>query len=133
VFDLQIGANDDNKVRVDLPEISTFTLGLIGVDLVKYPQEAIEVFDRAISGVTDFRTQAGSMQNRLEHAVDANAKTAEAELGAYSAIVDLDYFKEMTAMTKGQILVSSSGAMTAQANTIRENILNLLESLGTSG
>lgn len=133
VFDLQVGANDDNKVRVDLPEISTLSLNLIGVDVAKYPEEAIRLFDAAISLVTAFRTQAGSMQNRLEHTIDANAKTAEAELGAYSSIVDLDFFKEMTSMTKGQILVSSSGAMTAQANTIRENILTLLNSLGTPG
>jgi len=133
VFDLQIGANDDNKVRVDLPEISTLTLNLIGLDVVRYPEEALRLFDAAINAVSDFRAQAGSMQNRLEHAVDANAKTAEAELGAYSHIMDLDFFKEMTSMTRGQILVSSSGAMSAQANTIRENILALLNGLGTPG
>ena len=48
---------------------------------------------------------------------------------AKSAIVDTDYAQATSNLSKAQILQQASTAMVAQANTIPQNILTLLQKL----
>lgn len=126
---LLIGANETDTLRFTMPEVTSLNLNLIGVDVVSRAQEAIGLFDTAINILSSSRGDLGSLQNRLEHAMAANAVIRQEEQASLSRIVDLDYAQEMTTVAKHQILVSSSSAMLAQANTLRQNVLLLLDGL----
>ncbi len=126
---LQIGANAYETVRLLIPQVSTMTLNLLGINLVKRADEAIERFGTAIETMSSIRSYLGSMHNRLEHAIETNGQSSEAQLSGYSRIVDLDIAREMTTLTKQQVLLSSSAAMLAQANTMRQHVMWLLKEL----
>lgn len=126
---LQVGANDSDTFGFDVPEVTTMTLGLMGVDVVNHSDQAISSFNGAINVVSGARTTLGSAGQRLERITSVNASSAEEEQRSSSRLVDLDLARAMTSLTRNQILVSSSGAMMAQANTVRHHVMALLNAL----
>lgn len=130
--DLQIGTAAADKLRLEIPEVSTYSLNLLGIDLVNRPSEALELFSQALQGINATRTELGSLSNRLEHVLSSNGVSIENEQNSLSRIVDADYAKELSSMAKDQILVSSSGAMVAYSNTLREHVIQLLGGMGST-
>ncbi len=132
-FTFQVGANAGETVRVEIPEVTRLSLGLVGVDLVNRPGEAITMFSTAVETLSSYRNQLGAVTNRLELAVTGNNSKAEMQLGSYSRIIDVDFAQELTHLTRGQILVQSSSAVLAQANTMRQHVMWLLKDLPFRG
>jgi len=126
---LLVGANESDTMTFSMPEVTSLSLDLIGVDVVSRSQQAIGLFNAAINMLSNSRGELGSLQNRLEHVLASNALIRQEEQSSLSRIVDLDFAQEMTTVAKHQILVSSSSAMLAQANSIRQNVLMLLDGL----
>lgn len=129
---LQVGANASDRLTFALPVVSTSALDLVGIDLVSSPETAITRFSQAISAVTSSRAVLGSVSNRLDHMINANQVIAQSEQASFSRIVDADMAREVTTLARNQILVSSSGAVLAQANAIRQNVSWLLNGLSQS-
>lgn len=125
-FQFQVGANEGEVIQLDLPEITTANLNLIGVDLVDDAQGAISRLDRAINQVSSARGKLGGVTNRLEHALNANSSGRENQQASFSLMVDLDIAKEMANLTRSQILVSAAEAASAHANSLREHVMALL-------
>jgi flagellin len=130
-FVLQVGSKQGDTLSFEIPVISTMTLGLIGVDVVKAAEKAVTNFSTAIQIVTGARTAMGAVQNRLDHIITNNNQVMIAGQASYTRIRDLDFASEMTELTRNQILVSSSGAMLAQANTARQNVMWLLSGVSS--
>lgn len=133
VLHLQVGANAHQMLRVLIPEVSTWSLNLIGINLVTRPQSAITVFDAAIDQLSQTRAYLGAVTNRLEHIMRSNGESGEAQMAGYSRIMHLDVAHELTNMTRHQILVSSSAAVLAQSNTVRQHVMWLLKDLRPPG
>ena len=88
---------------------------------------AITSVDAAIATISATRSDLGSYQSRFESVV-ANAQTAAENLSASrSRIMDADFAAETAQLTKSQILQQSGIAMLAQANSIPQNVLALLQ------
>jgi flagellin len=66
------------------------------------------------------------VQNRLAHNVSNSANTQSNIADAMSRIVDVDFAKETSQMTKNQVLQQTGSAMLAQANQIPQIALSLL-------
>jgi flagellin len=130
-FILQVGANTGDTLKFELPTITAFTLNLLGLDYVNKAPEALERISKALTVVNTARTTVGSVNNRLEHTLTSNSQTSESLQSSYSRIRDLDYARAVSDLTRQQILVSSSGAMLAQANTVRQNVKWLLNGLSS--
>lgn len=129
VITLQVGPNVDDEIEVVLPQISTFNLGLLGLDLVDKATEAITLVQQAIGKVSTARSQLGSVSNRLEHTLAVNGHMAEAQQSSASRIADLDFAFETTSLARDQILVSSASMVLSQANTMRQHVMWLLRGL----
>ncbi|HVP18774.1 MAG TPA: flagellin, partial [Spirochaetia bacterium] len=67
----------------------------------------------------------GAYQNRLDYAMKGLAVGAENLQAAESLIRDTDMASQMVEFVKDQILVQSSTAMLAQANTKPQTVLQL--------
>lgn len=126
---LQIGANKNQTLEVNIPEVNPKTLGIENINVIsaKGAQEAITKLDDAISKVSEIRAKLGAYQNRLEYSI-SNLETASLNMDeALSRIEDTDMAKEMTKYTQQNILNQAGTSMLAQANERPQTILSLLQ------
>ena len=86
----------------------------------------ISVVDTAISNVSTKRAQIGSLQNRLESAIQSLAIKDQNTSAAESGIRDVDIAQESASLTKEQILQQASAALLAQANQAPQIALKLI-------
>jgi flagellin len=85
--------------------------------------------DAALQSVATIGAQLGAYQNRFQAAVSGLNTDASNLSAARSQIQDTDYAAATSALSKAQILQQAGTAMVAQANTIPQNILTLLQRL----
>ena len=88
---------------------------------------AIDQIDNAINKVSMVRATFGAAQNRLEHKIDNLNVSIENLTSAESEIRDTDMPTEMMNFTKMQILAQASQSMLAQANSLPQSVLSLLQ------
>jgi flagellin len=128
---LQIGDTSDtwNQMRVSISDMHTTAMGIDGVSVStqEAAATAISVIKDAINYVSSTRGTLGATQNRLEHTSNNLSVMTENIQDAESTIRDTDIADEMTAYTKNQILVQSAQAMLAQANSVPQGVLQLLQ------
>ena len=124
----QIGANEGERMGIDLGNMSAASLGVNNVLVTDHQaaSRSISIVDNALGRVSEQRGTLGAFQNRLEHTIN-NLRTASTNLtAAESRIRDVDMASEMINFTKYQILMQASNAMLAQANQLPQMVLSLL-------
>jgi len=151
-----IGANTDQTMLVDFPNISAEALGLtvnlrangavyngkdplldgseapdyrmhMSIRTQKDAERGITIVDEAIRKVSYARSKLGAYQNSLEKTVDYLGISHENMSSSESRIRDADMAAEMSTLTKNQILLQSGTAMLAQANQRPQMILQLIQ------
>ncbi|MBB6063083.1 flagellin [Thermosipho japonicus] len=126
----QIGANEGANMVGGIDAVDSKNLGLITslIDVTSQDgaERVISLIDAAIDKVSGIRSKLGAMQNRLEHTIANLGVSSENLTSSESRIRDADMAKQMMFFTKQQILIQSGMAMLAQANTLPQNILQLL-------
>jgi flagellin len=90
---------------------------------------ALTAIDAAIQQVASSGAQLGAYQNRFQATITGLNTSATNLSAARSGIQDTDYAAATAQLAKAQILQQASTAMVAQANTIPQNILTLLQKL----
>src|SRR5215469_9202445 len=85
--------------------------------------------DAALQQVAATGAQLGAYQNRFQAAISGLTTDSTNLQSARSQIQDTDYAAATSQLSKAQILQQASTAMVAQANTIPQNILTLLQKL----
>jgi flagellin len=91
-------------------------------------ENALGTLDNAINRVNEIRGDLGAIQNRLDYTINNLSSISNATEGARGRIVDADYAKETSALTKQQILSQAATSMLAQANQSKQSVLALLQS-----
>ncbi len=128
---LQIGdsTKSDQQVSLSIGNMSTAGLKIsdVSVATASDAKTAIDTIQNAINTVSTTRADLGALQNRLEHTVNNLGTTSENLTSAESRIRDVDMAKEMMDMTKNQVLSQAAQSMLAQANTMPQNVLKLLQ------
>ena len=87
----------------------------------------ITKIDKAIKAVSAQRADLGAAQNRLEHTINNLGTTQENLSEANSRIRDVDMAQEMMSFTKSNILSLAATSMLAQANSMPNSVLSLLQ------
>ncbi|HHW45589.1 MAG TPA: flagellin [Clostridiales bacterium] len=127
----QIGANgvDNQQVTLSVGDMSSKGIGVDGISVATQEEAAAAIakIDEAINIVSGTRADLGALQNRLEHTVNNLGTTSENLTSAESRIRDVDMAKEMMELTKNNILAQASQVMLAQANTLPQGVLQLLQ------
>jgi flagellin len=128
---LQIGdtAKSYNQLDVNVEDMHTSALGIKNIDISTQDgaTAAIDVIKAAINKVSSTRGTLGAVQNRLEHTQNNLSVMTENIQDAESTIRDTDIAEEMMSYTKNNILVQSAQAMLAQANSVPQGVLQLLQ------
>jgi flagellin len=101
----------------------------LDVTSVNTSNTALTAIDAAIQQVASSGAQLGAYQNRFQATITGLNTSATNLSAARSGIQDTDYAAATAQLAKAQILQQASTAMVAQANTIPQNILTLLQKL----
>jgi flagellin len=99
------------------------------VNTVASSNAALTSIDQALQAVAATGAQLGAYQNRFQAAITGLHTTETNLSAARSGIQDTDFAAATSALSRAQILHQASTAMVAQANTIPQNILTLLQKL----
>jgi flagellin len=90
-------------------------------------QYAVNWIDHGLNMVNDTRATFGALQNRFESTIRNLQDSVEATEASRSRIRDADFAAETAAMTRAQILQQAGVSMLAQANSVPQNVLSLLQ------
>ena len=110
--------------------LATFTAsdeGKAAAATVSVENNPITKIDEAIRAVSAQRADLGAAQNRLEHTINNLGTTQENLSEANSRIRDVDMAQEMMSFTKSNILSQAATSMLAQANSMPNSVLSLLQ------
>lgn len=130
-FSMAIGfkSGTGNTLSMNLNDLTIASLGLssVNVSTSANATSALANIDNAISAVATARAEYGSLQNRFEATIANLQITSENLTAAESRIRDADIAYETSLFTKNQILVQTGISVLAQANTIPQQALALLQ------
>jgi flagellin len=102
--------------KLDVTSVDNSNLTLISID-------------NALQQLATSSADLGAYQNRFQAAITGLNTDSTNLTSAKSSIVDADYAQATSNLSKAQILQQAGTAMVAQANTIPQNILTLLQKL----
>ncbi|MBF0500392.1 MAG: hypothetical protein HQM09_09675 [Candidatus Riflebacteria bacterium] len=125
----QIGADQGQAMKVAFADMSAESLDVSNLDMtsIKGATEALGKLNIAIDKVSAERSKLGAFQNRLEYSIN-NLRSTNTNLTAAEArIRDTDMAAEMIEFTRNQVVSQAGNAMLAQANTIPQQVLQLLK------
>ena len=127
---LQVGANEGQKIEFSIEEMTANALGVSGlskkVSSHDDATEAITTVQKALDKVTAQRSSLGATQNRLEYTISNADNTAENLTTAESRIRDVDIAEEMVTYSKNSILQQAAQSMLAQAKQSTQGVLSLI-------
>jgi flagellin-like hook-associated protein FlgL len=128
-LNLQIGANPGQRIEARIGEVTRSALGLEDVLLVDrdVAEEALTKIDYAVDYVNSQRARMGAYINRLNTTISILDITQENLTASESRIRDLDMASQTADFARDQVLVQAATAMLAQANTLPQTVLRLLQ------
>lgn len=107
--------------------VDSTTLNSVNVTSVSNSENTIQRVDAALTAVSDLRSTFGAVQNRFESTI-TNLQTISENLSASRGrILDADFAAETANLTKAQILQQAGTAILAQANSLPQAALSLLQ------
>lgn len=107
--------------------VDSTTLSSVDVTTVANSETAMQRVDAALSTISDMRSTFGAVQNRFESTI-TNLQTISENLEASrSRIQDADFAAETANLTKAQILQQAGTSILAQANSLPQAALSLLQ------
>ncbi len=102
-------------------------LSTVNISSVSAANTTIQVVDAVLSTIDSERGKLGAIQNRLESTIANLMNVSENISASRSRILDADFAAETANLTKAQILQQAGTAMLAQANTVPQAALTLLQ------
>jgi flagellin len=87
----------------------------------------VDAVDSAIDTIAGYRSDLGSVNNRLEHNIANLQAQTQALTASKSRITDTDYASETAQLSKNQVMSQAATAMLSQANQMPNAVLSLLK------
>ena len=132
-FIIQAGADNAQSITIDIGDFSIASghlSKLNGLDITTQSNanNSLNDIDDAIQSLSSKQADFGSYQNRIHHAIDSLVEYKFNMVDSNGRVlVDTDYGKAITKMTKNQIVSQAAVAMAGQANAIASTVSSLLE------
>jgi len=129
----QIGAtnNANNQIVISFNGATADCLGVssgsVGIGSLASAQAAMDALDTALTSINSYMGGVGSYQNRLQYTINNLTTSIQNYTSSQSTIQDVDMASEVSTFTKNQILQQTGMAMLAQANSMPQSILTLLQ------
>ena len=131
IWIMQVGGRSKDTFAMDIGRMNTKILGVdkdsVNISTQASANAAIDKIGEAVNKLSRQRADIGAYQNRLEHKIDNLNVTRENLISAESKIRDTDMAVYMMEFTKNQILNNAAQAMLAQANSLPQSVLSLVQ------
>ena len=131
--DVQVGIDNvaaNSRVTITMGDLRSTTLGIdsgnMKLSTAVSAQEAITDLDTALASVNGHRSKYGSVQNRLESALNNLETYTENLSSASSRIRDADFAHETAELSKHQIMQQAGISILGQANGLNSGALRLI-------
>lgn len=126
---IQLSSQVSDRIPLKRSEFNTRMLRIDSLSIAsqRFASKAIDRLSKAIDRVSVLRIDFGSMQNRLEHAMNNNRNKEENLQHADSVIRDTDMAQEISRLATFNMLEQVSASMLTQANKKGETVLKLLQ------
>ncbi|EAK6692191.1 flagellin A [Campylobacter jejuni] len=98
-----------------------------GVTTLKGAMAVMDIAETAITNLDQIRADIGSVQNQLQVTINNITVTQVNVKAAESQIRDVDFAAESANYSKANILAQSGSYAMAQANSVQQNVLRLLQ------
>jgi flagellin len=123
-----MGGKWANEMTITYISLNPGSLGLAtkNIRTQNNSTEVIDHLDKIIKSVSGVRAKIGTYINRLEYTINNIASLEFNTQDAESRIRDTDFAESTTQFTRNQILVQSATSMLAQANTLPQTALTLI-------
>jgi flagellin len=127
-YSFGMGGKWANEMTVTYISLNPGSLGLSTKNIRSQNNatEVIDHLDKIIKSVSGVRAKIGTYINRLEYTINNISSLEFNTQDAESRIRDTDFAKATTDFTRNQILVQSATSMLAQANTLPQTALTLI-------
>jgi flagellin len=138
-LDFQVNTGGLNLLGVDRitfnafkSDVNTDKLGLddLGVATKVDAQRSLNIIDGAIEKVSSTRGELGAIENRLSSTIRNLSVSVENLSAANSRIKDVDIASETSELTKNSIMTQAGVSVLAQANSVPQMALQLLQGGG---
>lgn len=129
----QVGPDDgiNNRIEVSINDMrasgTILNLNTTSVGTLLSSRTSIAQIDQAITKVSGQRGDLGAWMNRLAFTISFTENEIENIQNSEASISDADIATEVSSLTRSQILSQAATAMLAQANTVPQTALQLLQ------
>jgi len=125
----QVGANSGQVITVSFKNIAAITsmAAAISSTVSINGGGAIGKMDAAITAIDKMRSDFGAKINRLTYAADNLTNVSQNTSASRSRILDTDYAKASSELSRTQIIQQAATAVLAQANQSQQSVLKLLQ------
>lgn len=126
---IHVGANENQVIVIDIPEITTYTLGTDTLNVMTSytAQLAIAKVDTAVDKANQVRSKLGAYSNRFDHTTNNLDTSTENLTSALATMIDTDMAAEMTEYTSQTVLTQAATSILSQANQRPSEVLQLLQ------
>jgi flagellin len=126
---IHVGANENQVVIVDIPEVDSYTLGTDNINVMTHitAEQAIDIVDAAVQYANSARSKLGAYENRFEHTSNNIATSTENLTSSISTMTDTDMAEEMTEYTSLNVMTQAATSILAQANERPSTVLQILQ------
>jgi flagellin len=136
-FQVGAGTSGNDQIKVTNTDItaaasktalaSSAAVTPIQVDNAADSLLSITAIDAALGEVNGARATLGAVENRFQTVISNLQSSVQNQTSAESQIMDANFASETANMTRGQILQQAGVAMVAQANSMPNVVLKLLQ------
>lgn len=129
---VQYGPDSADSLEVRFNTVISGTTGIANVNLgtVAGAQAAIDTCDDAIQFIADEQAYTGAWEERVNSMINDYTAQYNNLRAACSTIKDADMADHASQMAKQQVILNSSQAVTAQANTLPGVVMDLINQQG---
>lgn len=126
----QIGASAAETLDVDISteigDVDTAIAGFTGLADQADSSTTMGEIDDLITAIGAARAALGASMNRLDHTINNLSNMSENTSSAKSLLMDADFARETSNMTKQQLLMNSGISVLTTANTTTQMVAQLL-------
>lgn len=130
-YAFQIGGNSGQTLTVTFNDLDGAAMSAVqsavANALTASSATAMGDLDRAIAEVDTFRADLGAKINRLTYTIDNLTNVSINTSDSRSRILDTDYAKASSELSRTQIIQQAATAVLAQANVDQQSVLKLLQ------
>jgi flagellin len=126
---IQAGNTTSESIALTITTMTSSGLAInsVSVSTQALAKAAITTMDTALQDIASEQATLGSYQNRLQYSIANLSKASVMTEQALGRIMDADFAKESTNLSKSQILNQAATAMLAQANQSKQLMLQLIQ------